>query len=141
MSAIVGSARESVTAPDTISLIAVSCLAYIASVALHEHLGHAAACVLLGSHPPELGAFYISCDDARLADLAMRGVALGLDRDRPDSDHRLRRATGADTTSLTETCVSVRRLSASRAAPTNRRGNPHIRTKAPSCNISAPNSR
>lgn len=63
-------------APDVLSLIAISSLAYIASVALHEHLGHTAACVLLGGRPAELGAFYVDCDDARLSDLAVRSVAL-----------------------------------------------------------------
>ena len=68
--------HEPVMAPDVLSLIAISSLAYIASVALHEHLGHTAACVLLGGRPAELGAFYVDCDDARLSDLAVRSVAL-----------------------------------------------------------------
>jgi len=62
--------------PDRLTLIAVSSLAYIVAVALHEHLGHAAACVLLGSHPTELGAFYVNCDNARLGSLAIRLHAL-----------------------------------------------------------------
>jgi len=62
--------------PDPLTLIAVSALAYITAVALHEHLGHATACTLLGSHPTELGAFYINCDDARLTSLGIRLVAI-----------------------------------------------------------------
>jgi|GEM_PF-5309041 len=31
-------------------------LAYVVGVGLHEHFGHALACVALGSHPTELGA-------------------------------------------------------------------------------------
>ena len=62
--------------PDLWTLIAISALAYILSVALHEHGGHAVACVLLGSHPRELGAFYVDCDDSGLGSTARRLVAL-----------------------------------------------------------------
>jgi hypothetical protein len=62
--------------PDRLTLIAISALAYVLSVALHEHAGHAAACVLLGSHPLELGAFYVSCDDTLLGSMNVRLVAL-----------------------------------------------------------------
>jgi hypothetical protein len=62
--------------PDTLTLIAISCLAYILAVALHEHAGHSVACVLLGSHPKEMGAFYVDCDDASLSSEGMRLVAL-----------------------------------------------------------------
>jgi hypothetical protein len=62
--------------PDRLTLIALSALAYIIAVALHEHLGHATACALLGSHPIELGAFYVECDDARLTSLGIRLVAI-----------------------------------------------------------------
>jgi hypothetical protein len=55
---------EPIALPDKLTLIAVSAIAYILAVALHEHLGHATACVLLGSHPLELGAFYVNCDGA-----------------------------------------------------------------------------
>ena len=48
--------------PDKLTLMAISCLAYIIAVALHEHAGHSFACVLLGSHPTEMGAFYAECD-------------------------------------------------------------------------------
>jgi hypothetical protein len=62
--------------PDRLTLIAVSALAYIVAVALHEHLGHGGACVLLGSHLSEMGAFYVNCDDTRLTALSVRLVAL-----------------------------------------------------------------
>lgn len=62
--------------PDRLTLVALSALAYIVAVALHEHLGHATACALLGSHATELGAFYVECDDARLTSLGIRLVAL-----------------------------------------------------------------
>jgi hypothetical protein len=82
MSNPVHSLFEKVTAarapmrPDMLTLIAVSALAYVLAVALHEHLGHASACVLLGSRATELGAFYIECDDSRLSPVAIRLVAL-----------------------------------------------------------------
>jgi hypothetical protein len=62
--------------PDLPTLIGVSALAYVLATALHEHFGHAAACLALGSHPTELGAFYVECDDARLSAFAVRLVAL-----------------------------------------------------------------
>jgi Peptidase M50B-like len=62
--------------PDRLTLIAISCLAYIVAVALHEHLGHATTCVLLGGHVKEFGAFYVNCDDAGLSRLDGRLVAL-----------------------------------------------------------------
>jgi hypothetical protein len=62
--------------PDTLTLIAISCLAYVLAVALHEHAGHSTACVLLGSHPKEMGAFYVDCDDASLSSAGLRFVAL-----------------------------------------------------------------
>jgi hypothetical protein len=62
--------------PELLTLIAISALAYIIEVALHEHLGHAGACVLLGSRPLELGAFYVNCDDAGLPSGGARLVAL-----------------------------------------------------------------
>jgi hypothetical protein len=62
--------------PDRPTLIAVSALAYIVGVALHEHAGHALACVALGGRPSELGAFYVNCDDPRLGPMAGRLVAL-----------------------------------------------------------------
>src|SRR5579863_3182380 len=62
--------------PDRLTLVAISSLAYIVAVAFHEHLGHATACALLGSHPTEMGAFYIECDDSKLTSIAIRLVAI-----------------------------------------------------------------
>src|SRR5215469_8315756 len=62
--------------PDLLTLIGVSALAYVLATALHEHLGHALACVALGSHPLEMGAFYIECDDTRLGSVSLRLVSL-----------------------------------------------------------------
>jgi hypothetical protein len=62
--------------PDRLTLIAISALAYLAAVGLHEHLGHTAACILLGSHPSEVGAFYVDCDYTDMSDLRIRLVAL-----------------------------------------------------------------
>lgn len=62
--------------PDLPTLVSISALAYTLAVAIHEHGGHAAACVLLGSHPKELGAFYVDCDSGALTSLGMRIVAL-----------------------------------------------------------------
>jgi hypothetical protein len=46
------------------------------AVALHEHLGHAATCALLGSRATQMGAFYVECNDTRLSSLRIRLVAL-----------------------------------------------------------------
>jgi hypothetical protein len=62
--------------PDRLTLIAISALAYVVGVALHEHFGHALACVALGSHPIEMGAYYVNCDDALLSSLRIRLVEL-----------------------------------------------------------------
>jgi hypothetical protein len=62
--------------PDMTTLVAISALAYVLAVALHEHGGHATACVLLGSHPRELNAFYVDCDDSGLSSAGIRIVAL-----------------------------------------------------------------
>lgn len=61
---------------DRLTLIAISALAYIAAVGLHEHLGHTFACIMLGSHPLEIGAFYVNCDYSGMSDLSIRLVAL-----------------------------------------------------------------
>jgi hypothetical protein len=67
---------ESPPTPDRLTLIAISTLAYIAAVGLHEHLGHTTACILLGSHPIEVGAFYVNCDYSGLSDLRIQLVTL-----------------------------------------------------------------
>src|ERR1700690_1571779 len=62
--------------PDRPTLIAISAVAYITAVGLHEHLGHTLACITLGSHPTEVGAFYVNCDYAGMSDASIRLVAL-----------------------------------------------------------------
>jgi hypothetical protein len=61
---------------DYLTVIALSLLAYTLAVLLHEHLGHTLACVSLGGHPVELGAFYVDCQYANMPDLRIRLVAL-----------------------------------------------------------------
>jgi hypothetical protein len=61
---------------DYLTVIALSTLAYTIAVLLHEHLGHALACVSLGGHPSELGAYYVNCQYANMPDLSIRLVAL-----------------------------------------------------------------
>ncbi len=62
--------------PDLLTVMGISALASITGTGLHEHLGHTAACFLLGSRPTEIGAFYVNCDYAPLSDLRIRLVAL-----------------------------------------------------------------
>jgi hypothetical protein len=62
--------------PDQLTLIAISALAYIVAVALHEHLGHATACVWLGHRVTEFGAFYVNCGGNEVSVLDKRLVAL-----------------------------------------------------------------
>lgn len=62
--------------PDRLTLVAISALAYIVEVALHEHLGHAVSCIALGSRVLEFGAFYVNCDSALLSPAGARLVAL-----------------------------------------------------------------
>jgi hypothetical protein len=69
-------ARPDVAAPDRPTLIAVSALAYILEVALHEHAGHGATCLAVGGRLTEVGAFYVSCDDRLLTPLSIRLVEL-----------------------------------------------------------------
>jgi hypothetical protein len=66
----------SISKPDLLTVIAISALAYIAAIGLHEHLGHTTACYLLGSRPTEISAFYVNCNDASLSDLRIRLVSL-----------------------------------------------------------------
>ena len=61
---------------DTLSVVGLSMLAYILAVLLHEHLGHTLACIGLGGHPIELGAYYVNCDYGRMPDFSIRLVAL-----------------------------------------------------------------
>ena len=61
---------------DWLTIIALAALAYVTGTALHEHLGHAASCVALGSDVKKFGAFYVECNDPRLSTLAVKMVAL-----------------------------------------------------------------
>lgn len=61
---------------DYLTVIALSMLAYTLAVLLHEHVGHALACVILGGHPSELGAFYVDFPLANMSDISIRLVAL-----------------------------------------------------------------
>lgn len=61
---------------DRLTLISISALALVISIGLHEHLGHALTCILLGGHPSELGAAYVNCDYTGMSDLRIRLVAL-----------------------------------------------------------------
>ena len=63
-------AQPSVT--DRLTLIAISALAYIAAISLHELLGHAAACLALGNRLTEVNAFYVNCDYPRMSDAGIR---------------------------------------------------------------------
>lgn len=64
------------TTYDLPTLIAISTLAYLVAVCLHEHLGHTTACYLLGSRAKEVGAFYVNCDYTGMSELSVRLVAL-----------------------------------------------------------------
>jgi len=60
---------------DPLTLVAVSMLVYVTATALHEYLGHAAACALLGGTVRELNAFYVDCAYGGMRDLPVRVVA------------------------------------------------------------------
>jgi hypothetical protein len=62
--------------PDSLTLIAVSSLAYVLAVALHEHARHSLACVMLGGQPKQMGAFYVDCGYEAMSSLSIRVVAL-----------------------------------------------------------------
>jgi hypothetical protein len=63
-------------AGDLLTVIAISLFAHTLDLFCHEHLGHALACVILGGHPTELGAFYVDFQHANMSDLSIRLVAL-----------------------------------------------------------------
>jgi hypothetical protein len=63
-------------ATDLLTVIAISLFAHTLDVFFHEHVGHALACVILGGHPAELGAFYVDCQYEGLPDLSIRLIAL-----------------------------------------------------------------
>jgi hypothetical protein len=61
---------------DTATIAALSALAYIIAVFLHEIMGHGLACALLGGRLTELGAFYVDCAYTGMSDPGIRIVAL-----------------------------------------------------------------
>ena len=61
---------------DWLTVMAISALAYVLSTALHEHGGHASACVALGGSVRAFGAFYVDCDYRAMGDAAIRLVAI-----------------------------------------------------------------
>ncbi|PNS09129.1 hypothetical protein [Solilutibacter silvestris] len=61
---------------DWLTVVAIAGLAYVTATALHEHLGHAAACTALGSNVLKFGAFYVECNDGKLSAMSVRMVAL-----------------------------------------------------------------
>ena len=61
---------------DLLTVIAISSLAYVVAVGMHEFGGHALACVLLGIRLKGLGAFYISYDGSHVPELSRRIVAI-----------------------------------------------------------------
>lgn len=70
-----GSSSVPIVPADRLTLVATSALAYVMGVALHEHLGHAAACLLLGGRVTELGAFYVNCNYAGMSRWGVKAVA------------------------------------------------------------------
>ncbi len=61
---------------DTLTIIAIAGMVYVIATALHEHVGHALACFVLGGRITELNAFYVGCDYQTISDLSIRAVAL-----------------------------------------------------------------
>ena len=61
---------------DWLTVMAISAQAYVLSTALHEHGGHASACVALGGSVRAFGAFYVDCDYRAMGDAAIRLVAI-----------------------------------------------------------------
>ena len=61
---------------DIPTLAAISALAYVLATFLHEHIGHALACILLGGSLTELGAFYVAFNAEVLPELSQRIIAL-----------------------------------------------------------------
>ena len=61
---------------DFLTLIAISAFSFMFATALHEHAGHALACLSFGGHIKELGAFYVDCGYESLSDMGNRLVAL-----------------------------------------------------------------
>ena len=61
---------------DTLTVVAISALAYLLATFLHEAVGHGLSCVALGGKAKELSAFYFDCDYSGMGDFGIRAVAL-----------------------------------------------------------------
>jgi hypothetical protein len=79
MNSVSSSSERSVSARpimDVLTIIAIAAMVYVIAAALHEHVGHALACFLLGARVTELNAFYVNCDYQTISDSSIRAVAL-----------------------------------------------------------------
>jgi hypothetical protein len=66
------------TAPtDTLTVIAISALAFMLSNVLHEGLGHGGTCLLVGGKPLSLTAVYFDHDPVGLSEIQSRLIAAG----------------------------------------------------------------
>lgn len=61
---------------DWLTLAALAALAYVLATALHEHAGHAVACIALGGKVRAFGAFYVDCDYRAMGAAGIRLIAL-----------------------------------------------------------------
>lgn len=61
---------------DFLTLVTISVFSFMFATAIHEHAGHALACIAIGGHITELGAFYADCDINSVTDTGYRFVAL-----------------------------------------------------------------
>ena len=61
---------------DWLTVASIAALAYVLSTALHEHGGHAAACVALGGRVSAFGAYYVDCDYRTMSSIGVKWVAL-----------------------------------------------------------------
>ncbi len=61
---------------DFLTLIAISAFSFMLATAIHEHAGHALACLAMGGRLTELGAFYADCAIDSVTDAGYRFVAL-----------------------------------------------------------------
>lgn len=61
---------------DFLTVIALSAFSFMLATAIHEHAGHALACLTMGGRITELGAFYADCAIDSVTDAAYRFVAL-----------------------------------------------------------------
>jgi len=61
---------------DWLTVVSLSMLAYLLGTALHEHAGHALACLAVHGQIIELNAFYVNCGYQGVSELGVRLVAL-----------------------------------------------------------------